>query len=56
MEKHYSYTEISEMLKVPISTLYQYKKEGTGPHTARIGRHFRVSESDLKVWLASNRD
>jgi excisionase family DNA binding protein len=56
MEKHYSYTEIAEKLNVPISTLYLYKKEGTGPHTVRVGRHFRVSESDLNVWLATNRD
>ncbi len=56
MEKHYSYTEIAEMLKVPISTLYLFKKEGTGPHTLRVGRHFRVSESDLKDWLLKRRD
>jgi excisionase family DNA binding protein len=56
MEQHYSYMEIAEKLNVPISTLYLYKKDGTGPKTRRVGRHFRVSETDLNIWLDSRRD
>lgn len=51
MEIHFTYTEIAEKLGVPLSTLYEYRKQGTGPKTVRIGRHFRVSESELEQWL-----
>jgi excisionase family DNA binding protein len=56
MEQHYSYMEIAERLGMPISTLYLYKKQGTGPNTKKVGRHFRVSETDLNNWLDSRRD
>jgi excisionase family DNA binding protein len=52
MEKHLSYAEISEKLNIPLRSLYLYNKEGRGPRTVRVGRHLRVSQDDLEIWLA----
>jgi excisionase family DNA binding protein len=54
MEPVYSYTEISELLNIPLSSLYRYKREGTGPETILVGKHFRVSRTALDVWLKKN--
>jgi excisionase family DNA binding protein len=47
----FSYPEIAEMKNIPLSTLYYYYRQGTGPKTAKIGRHLRVSEDDLERWV-----
>lgn len=54
MEKLYSYTEIAELLDIPLSSLYRLKREGLGPETILVGRHFRVSRTSLDFWLARN--
>ena len=54
MEPVYSYTEIAELLNIPLSSLYRYQREGTGPETILVGRHYRVSQSSLQDWLAKN--
>ena len=56
MEKLFSYTEIAEMLGIPLSSLYRYKREGTGPETISVGRHYRVSRTALDKWLSENTD
>lgn len=54
MEKLFSYTEIAELLDIPLSSLYRYKREGTGPETILVGRHYRVSRTALDNWLNKN--
>jgi hypothetical protein len=46
-----TYAQISSRIQIPIKTLYEYRKRGTGPHTIRIGRQLRVSEEDFAFWL-----
>jgi excisionase family DNA binding protein len=56
MEKQYRYQELAVLLGVPLNTLYQLRKEGRGPRTQKIGRHFRVSEKDLEIWLDESKN
>ncbi len=57
MEKQqYKYQELAVLLDIPLNTLYQLRKEGRGPKTQVIGRHFRVSRADLEVWLEESKD
>jgi predicted DNA-binding transcriptional regulator AlpA len=49
----YTYSEISEITKIPLSTLYQHYRQNTGPKTVKLGRHLRVTHNDLQVWLNS---
>jgi excisionase family DNA binding protein len=50
-KQQYKYQELSVLLNIPLNTLYQLRKEGRGPKTQIIGRHFRVSRQDLEAWL-----
>jgi predicted DNA-binding transcriptional regulator AlpA len=51
MEQHYSFKEISASTHIPLRTLYLYRAQGKGPKTVQIGKHLRVSESELTCWL-----
>lgn len=55
-KEQYRYQELSVLLGIPLNTLYQLRKEGRGPRTQKIGRHFRVSRRDLEVWLEESKD
>jgi excisionase family DNA binding protein len=54
MNKHHTFSEISAILDIPLSTMYKFHRDGLGPKTVHLGRHFRVSESDLDAWLKTN--
>jgi excisionase family DNA binding protein len=43
--------EVSEYLKVPVETLYHWRKVGGGPLSMRVGRHIRYRWSDVDTWL-----
>ena len=44
--------ELSEEIKIPLQTLYGWRRGGTGPPAHRIGRHLRYRRSDVETWLA----
>ena len=44
--------ELSEMLGVPVATLYSWRYHGRGPAAVRVGRHLRYRLSDVDAWLA----
>jgi excisionase family DNA binding protein len=48
--------ELADELKVPISTVYKWRHEGTGPKAHRIGRHTRYKRGDLDRWLETRAD
>jgi excisionase family DNA binding protein len=43
--------ELSEMLGVPIDTLYGWRHRGEGPVGYRIGRHVRYRRAAAEEWL-----
>jgi excisionase family DNA binding protein len=44
--------EVSEYLRVPVATLYNWRSTGTGPPSAKIGRHLRYRRVDVEAWVA----
>ncbi len=52
-KENYSYLDIANCLAIPLGTLYRLRKEGKGPRTQVIGKHFRVSHEDLVAWQES---
>jgi excisionase family DNA binding protein len=40
-EKLMSLTDVSEMLGIPVHTLYRWRHNGDGPAGYRVGRHVR---------------
>lgn len=49
-------TELSEMLGVPVATLYGWRHRGEGPPGYRVGRHVRYRRSTVEEWLAGQAD
>ncbi|GAB7047577.1 helix-turn-helix transcriptional regulator [Catenuloplanes indicus] len=43
--------EVSEYLRVPVETLYRWRKFGAGPKAGRVGRHLRYDPADVRAWF-----
>lgn len=48
--------DIAGDLKVPLDTVYQWRRKGTGPRGHKFGRHIRVRRGDYEQWLAARAD
>lgn len=44
-------SEVSERVRVPVSTLRHWRQINIGPRAARIGRRVMYRESDVDAWL-----
>ena len=45
--------EAAERGRVPLSTFYYLLRTGQGPKAIKLGRHYRIFESDFLQWLAN---
>jgi len=43
--------EVSAYLRIPVETLYQWRKKHTGPPARKIGRHLRYDPVAVKDWF-----
>jgi len=43
--------DVSEFLRIPVSTLHQWRYEGRGPDAYRIGKHLRYDPAAVRIWL-----
>ncbi len=43
--------DLSELLQVPVGTIYQWRQRGEGPKGIRIGGHLRYDPVDVAGWL-----
>ncbi len=48
--------ELSEMLQIPLGTIYQWRARRTGPPAHKVGKHLRYRQSDVEDWLAKQRE
>lgn len=49
-------TDLSEMLGIPVHTLYAWRQRGQGPAGYRIGRYVRYRRSTVEAWLEGRVD
>lgn len=56
LEPLLSVEELSEYLGVPIKTIYDWRRTGHGPCAIRMGRHLKYASSDVRDWLAQQRE
>ena len=56
VERLLTITELSEMLGIPIDTLYGWRHRGEGPRGYRIGRHVRYRRAVVEAWLEGRLD
>jgi excisionase family DNA binding protein len=54
-ERLMTLTELSELLGVPVGTLYAWRYRGEGPAGYRIGRHVRYRRVEVEAWLRAYR-
>lgn len=48
--------ELSDFLRVPVKTLYQWRHRGIGPKGTKVGRHIRYRWKEVEAWLDSQTD
>jgi excisionase family DNA binding protein len=50
-EPRWEVEDVAEYLRVPVQTLYQWRKRKYGPPAARVGRHLRYDPADVRAWF-----
>jgi excisionase family DNA binding protein len=50
--QHLGPTDLAAREGVPLSTVYKWNAEGTGPRYMRIGKHVRYRLEDVEAWEA----
>ena len=48
--------EVSQLLGVPVATLYRWRNRGEGPTGYRIGRHVRYRRAAVEAWIETQAD
>ena len=48
--------EVSDLLGIPISTLYGWRHRGEGPAGYRIGRYVRYRREAVEAWIETRAD
>jgi len=56
MDRYLTPPEVSEILRIPVVTLYGWKHRNYGPPTISLGRLLRYPEQGLESWIASRHD
>lgn len=44
--------DVSRFLRVPVQTLYAWRKQHVGPPAARVGKYLRYDPAEVRAWLA----
>ncbi|WP_338493372.1 helix-turn-helix domain-containing protein [Streptomyces sp. SJL17-4] len=44
--------DIAFKFKVPLETVYQWRKKRTGPPGFRVGKHVRYDPAEVRAWVA----
>lgn len=45
--------EVARYLRIPVTTLYQWRHRGYGPAGTRVGRYVRYDPDDVRAWFAA---
>lgn len=48
--------EISDLTRLPVSTIRHYRQRGLGPPLFKIGRRLYGHESDVLDWIAQRKE
>ncbi|MEV1143328.1 helix-turn-helix domain-containing protein [Micromonospora sp. NPDC049799] len=53
VDELWSVEDVAAFLRVPVETLYRWRKVKYGPPAARIGRHLRYNPAEVRAWVRS---
>ncbi|WP_241992112.1 helix-turn-helix domain-containing protein [Cryobacterium lyxosi] len=48
--------ELANYLGIPVSTVYDWRVHGKGPVADRFGKHLKFAISDVRSWMAQQRE
>jgi len=48
--------ELASYLGLPVSTVYDWRVHGKGPAAYRFGNHLKFAVSDVRAWMAEQRE
>ncbi len=43
--------DVADYCGVPVGTVYQWRKRGSGPPGRRVGKHVRFKPEDVEAWF-----
>jgi excisionase family DNA binding protein len=43
--------DLADFLRVPVTTVYDWRYKRKGPPASKVGRHVRYRRSDVEAWL-----
>lgn len=56
LEEMLTLDELCAWLKIPKTTIYKQRWEGTGPPAYKLGKHLRFDRAEILAWLRSKKD
>ena len=56
MEPLMDVAELANYLGIPVSTVYDWRVHGKGPAAYRFGKHLKFAISDVRSWMAQQRE
>jgi excisionase family DNA binding protein len=48
--------ELASYLGIPVSSVYDWRVHGKGPVAYRFGKHLKFVVSDVRAWMAQQRE
>ncbi|MGW9612819.1 helix-turn-helix transcriptional regulator [Streptomyces diastaticus] len=52
-DRYLTPVDLTDLLGVPVETIYQWRRKDTGPRGFRVGRHLRYDPEDVRAWVSS---
>lgn len=56
LEPLLSIEQLAQYLGVPVATIYDWRVDGKGPRGVRVGRYVKFAVSDVREWVARQRE
>ncbi|MFI7427311.1 helix-turn-helix protein [Micromonospora sp. M71_S20] len=51
MAEVWSVEDVAQFLRVPVATVYRWRKVNYGPPAARVGKYLRYDAADVRAWF-----
>lgn len=56
LEQLLDINELAAYLRVPVSTIYEWRAKGRAPRAHRYGKHLTFAVSDVRAWVEAQKE
>ncbi|GAA3207017.1 helix-turn-helix domain-containing protein [Microbacterium terregens] len=56
LERLLNINELAAYLRVPVSTIYEWRTKGQAPLAHRYGKHLTFAAADVRAWVDAHRE